>query len=284
LREIDNAPPVLYTRGDFLPNDEWAVAMVGTRRASAYGKEVAREIASVLAAAGVTIVSGLARGIDAAAHVAALEAGGRTIAVLGSGVDVIYPPEHKALTERILSHGVILSDYPIGTQPDANNFPPRNRLISGLSLGVIIVEAGEESGALITADYANEQGREVFAVPGSILAHNSKGPHKLIQQGAKLITSAEEVLEELNLRLAAHHAEARVQLSIFDQVDDNEKKILAQLSSEPLHADELCVLLSMPIANVSSVLAMMELKGMVRQVGGMTYVAAREVRATYRVE
>jgi DNA processing protein len=284
LREIANPPPVLYVRGDLRDTDDWAVAMVGTRRATSYGREVARELAATLAAAGVTVVSGLARGIDAAAHVAALEAGGRTIAVLGSGVDKVYPPEHEALAERVVAGGALISDYPLGTPPESANFPPRNRIISGLALGVIIVEAGEESGALITADFAAEQGREVFAVPGNIINRNSRGPNRLIQQGAKLVLSADDVLEELNLKMVAHQAQARAQLPLFDGADDTERALLTHLSAEPLHADELSVLAGLPIASVSSALAMMELKGMVRQVGGMTYVAARELREQYKVE
>jgi len=284
LREIDNPPPLLYVRGSFAEKDDWAVAIVGTRRPTPYGKEAARELAAALASAGVTVVSGLARGVDAAAHVAALEAGGRTIAVLGSGLDKVYPHEHTVLAEKIANNGAVISDYPLGTPPESVNFPPRNRIISGLSLGVIVVEAPPESGALITADFAVEQGREVFAVPGSILHRNSLGPNRLIQQGAKLITSAEDVLEELNLKMAAQHAEARAQLSLLDNADETERTLLAHLSAEPLHADELCVLLGMPIANISSTLAMMELKGLVRQVGGMTYIAAREARADYRIE
>lgn len=284
LREIDNPPPVLYLRGALADSGDWAVAIVGTRRATAYGKEAARELASALASAGVTVVSGLARGIDAAAHVAALEAGGRTAAVLGSGLDKVYPPEHVALAGKIVAGGALISDYPLGTPPDAANFPPRNRIISGLSLGVIVVEAGEDSGALITAEFAMEQGREVFAVPGNIFNRSSRGPNQLIQQGAKLVLSAEDVLEELNLKMAARHAEARAQLPLFDGADDTERQLLAHLSAEPLHADELSVLTSLPIATVSGALAMMELKGMARQVGGMTYVVAREKRADYKLE
>ncbi|HLF01434.1 MAG TPA: DNA-processing protein DprA [Anaerolineales bacterium] len=287
LREIDNPPPVLFLRGALTEADDWAVAIVGTRRATLYGKEAARELAAALASAGVTIVSGFARGIDAAAHVAALEAGGRTIAVLGSGLDKLYPPEHATLGERILATeagGALVSDYPLGTPPDAANFPPRNRIISGLSLGTIVVEAGEDSGALITAEFAMEQGREVFAVPGNIFNRSSRGPNKLIQQGAKIVLSAEDVLEELNLKMAAQHAEARAQLPLFDGADETEKSLLTHLSAEPLHADELSVLTSLPIATVSSALAMMELKGMARQVGGMLYVVARERRVDYRVD
>lgn len=284
LREIDNPPPLLFVRGELTEADDWAVAIVGTRRATAYGKEVAHEIAASLAAAGVTVVSGFARGIDAAAHVSAWEAGGRTLAVLGSGLDKLYPAEHTALAEKIVTRGALISDYPLGTPPEASNFPPRNRIISGLSLGTIVVEAADDSGALITTEFAMEQGREVFAVPGNIFNRNSHGPNRLIQQGAKMILNAEDVLEELNLKMASHQAQARAQLSLFDGADENEKKLLAHLSAEPLHADELSVLTSLPIATISSALAMMELKGMARQVGGMTYVVAREPRAEYKVE
>jgi DNA processing protein len=284
LREIDHPPPLLYLRGALTESDDWAVAIVGTRRATAYGKDATHELASVLASAGVTIVSGFARGIDAAAHVAALEAGGRTIAVLGSGLDKLYPPEHAALAERVRAHGAVVTDYAPGTPPEASNFPPRNRIISGLSLGVIVVEAGEGSGALITTQFAVEQGREVFAVPGNIFNRGSRGPNTLIQQGAKVVLTAEDVLEELNLKMAAQHAQARAQLSLFAGADETERLLLAHLSAEPLHADELSVLAGMPIALVSSALAMMELKGMARQAGGMKYVLAREQRAAYRVE
>src|SRR5574341_1166501 len=284
LRDIDNPPPLLYVRGEMTEADDWAVAIVGTRRTTAYGKDATHELASALASAGVTIVSGLARGIDAAAHVAALEVGGRTIAVLGSGLDRLYPPEHAPLAQKILASGALITDYPLGTPPEASNFPPRNRIISGLSLGVIVMEAGEDSGAMITAEFAVEQGREVFAVPGNIFNRGSRGPNKLIQQGSKVVLTAEDVLEELNLKMVAQHAEARAQLSLFEGADETERKLLAHLSAEPLHADELSVLASMPIAAVSSALAMMELKGMARQIGGMKYVLARERRADYRVE
>ncbi|MBI3240727.1 MAG: DNA-protecting protein DprA [Chloroflexi bacterium] len=284
LREVPNPPPLIYVHGAFADRDDWAVSVVGTRRATAYGKEVARELAGALAAAGVTVVSGLARGVDAAAHVAALEAGGRTIAVLGSGLDKIYPYEHTTLARQIADSGAVISDYPLGTPPESNNFPPRNRIISGLALGVIIVEAGDESGALITADFAAEQGREVFAVPGNIFNRTSRGPNRLIQAGAKIVLSAENVLEELNLKMVAHQAEARAQLPLLEGANDNERNLLSHLSAEPLHADELSALASLPIAAVSSALAMMELKGLVRQVGGMRYVVAREARAPYKVE
>lgn len=284
LREIDSPPPLLFVRGELAEADEWAVAIVGTRRASSYGREVARELAVNLAAAGVTVVSGFARGIDVVAHIAALDAGGRSLAVLGSGLDRVYPTEHTSLADRLVTRGALISDYPLGTPPDAANFPPRNRIISGLSLGTIVVEAAEDSGALITTEFAMEQGREVFAVPGNILNRNSRGPNKLIQQGAKMVLSAEDVLEELNLKMAAEHAQARAQLPLFDGADATERSLLEHLSAEPLHADELSVLTSLPISSVSSALAMMELKGMARQVSGMTYVLAREGRAEYKLE
>jgi DNA processing protein len=280
LLNIAAPPPVLFVKGTLKPEDDWAVALVGTRRATAYGREVARELATRLAASGVTVVSGLARGIDAVAHRAALDAGGRTLAVLGCGVDQVYPPEHRDLAEAIAQAGAVVSDYPIGTPPDAVNFPPRNRLISGLARGVVIVEAGADSGALITADFAAEQGREVFAVPGNINQRSSLGPNKLIQQGARMVLSAADILEELNLTLVSERNEARAALP----ADATEQRVLEQLGGGPAHIDELGAQLALPIAQLSGTLALMELKGLVRQIGGMNYVVAREERAEYTVE
>jgi DNA processing protein len=280
LLNIAQPPPVLYVSGTLVEADEWAVAIVGTRRGSPYGREAARELASGLAANGVTIVSGLARGIDVIAHRAALEAGGRTLAVLGSGLDRIYPPEHSQLAQSITQAGALISDYPLGTPPESANFPPRNRIISGLSKGVVVVEAGDVSGALITADFAAEQGRDVFAVPGSIFQRSARGTNKLIQQGAKLVTSVGDVLEELNLALVNEHRAARTVLP----ADATEQRLLACLSAEPVHIDDLGTQVGMPIAQVSGALALMELKGLVRQVGGMNYVVAREPRAGYVVD
>ena len=271
LREIPDPPPLLYVRGTLEPEDAWAVAVVGTRRASVYGKEVTRRLVTDLARSGITVVSGLARGIDGVAHRTALEAGGRTIAVLGCGVDRIYPPEHRALARRIIEQGALISEYPLGTPPDARNFPPRNRIISGLSLGVLITEAGQGSGALITADYAAEQGRDVFAVPGSILAAGSAGTNRLIQEGAKLVTESADILRELNLTMVAEQAQAREVLP----ETETEAAILAHLGPEPIHVDDLGRAVGLPIAEVTSALTLMELKGLVRQVGGMKYVAAR---------
>jgi len=277
LKEIDQPPPVLYVRGELLPEDAWAVAVVGTRRVTAYGRQVAEEISFYLAQNGVTVISGLARGVDSIAHQAALKAGGRTLAVLGNGVDRIYPPEHRALAEKIIAGGALLSDYSPGTPPESVNFPPRNRIISGLSLAVIVVEAGETSGALITAEFAAEQGREVFAVPGNILAPQSKGTNRLIQQGARPLLAARDVLEALDLTRVTEHRAARRVLP----ADEVEAQLLTILSHEPLHVDDIRNQTSLPIEKISAALVMMELKGMVRQVGGMNYVAAREVQSDY---
>lgn len=268
LREIADPPPVLYLQGTLLPADRWAVAVVGTRRITAYGRQVVERLVAELARAGVTIVSGLARGVDAAAHRVTLEAGGRTIAVLGSGLDRIYPSEHAGLVREITRRGAVLSEFPLGTPPDALNFPRRNRIISGLALGTLVVEANETSGALITADFALEQGRDVFAVPGSILGPASAGPNRLIREGATPVTSAQDILEELNLTSVAQHEAAREALP----ENATEATLLQLLSSEPVHVDELGRAATLPVAQVASALTIMELKGLVRQVGGMNYV------------
>ena len=277
LKEIDQPPPVLYIRGEYLPDDLFAVAIVGTRRVTAYGRQITEELGGYLASNGITMVSGLARGVDAIAHQTALKAGGRTIGVLGSGVDRIYPPEHRGLAEKMMESGAIVSDYAPGTPPDASNFPPRNRIISGLSLAVVVIEAGETSGALITAEFAAEQGREVFAVPGSILAPQSKGTNKLIQNGALPLLSVNDLMQALNLTRMGEHKAAR---KIIPS-DDTEARLLTVLSAEPLHVDEIRKQTELPIEKVSATLALMELKGMVRQVGGMNYVAVREVQSDY---
>lgn len=280
LRSIYDPPFVLYVRGQMVPEDEWAVAVVGTRRATVYGREAARELAGGLAANGITVISGLARGIDGQAHRSALERGGRTIAVLGSGVDVIYPSEHRGLARDILGGGALVSEYPLGTKPEARNFPARNRIISGLCLGVVVVEAGTRSGALITADFASEQGRDVFAVPGNIFQRSSQGCNRLIRDGATPALSVSDIVEHLNLTMVEQQAEVRA------AVPDTpvESRLLDRLSAEPTHVDELCRAVALPIAQVSSTLALMELKGIVRQVGGMKYIVAREGSLPYRVD
>lgn len=280
LKEIDQPPPVLYLRDNLQPEDEWAVAIVGTRGITAYGRQVTAEIASVLARRGVTVISGLARGVDAEAHKATLNAGGRTLAVLGSGVDQIYPPEHRQLADQIIASGALMSDYAPGTPPDGVNFPPRNRIISGLSMAVIVIEAGERSGALITAEFAADQGREVFAVPGNINAPKSVGCNRLIHQGARPLLTPEDVLESLDL---ASFQQQRVARAVLPK-DEVEARLLSVLTREPMHVDDIRARVDMPIEKVSATLALMELKGMVRQLGGMNFVAIREEAEDYIIK
>jgi DNA processing protein len=278
LRDIDGAPPLVYVHGSLEEIDRWAVAVVGTRRLTSYGRQVTQELVTGLVLNGVTIVSGLARGIDAIAHKTALDHGGRTIAVLGSGPDCIYPPENRFLARQIVNgRGAVISEYGMGVQPEAKNFPPRNRIISGLSLGVIVVEAGDRSGAGITARFALEQGRDVFAVPGNIYSPASIGTNRLIQQGAKLVAGVDDVLEELNLAMVLEHS--AVQLALPETED--ESAIFANLSAQPVHVDDLSRSTGLSSSVVSSTLTLMELKGMVRQVGGMNYVVAREPDPAY---
>jgi DNA processing protein len=272
LKEIFDKPPVLYVRGQLSAVDEWSVSLVGTRRATVYGRQAAEELALGLARNNVTVVSGLARGIDAIGHKAALSAGGRTLAVLACGLDMVYPPEHLKLAQEIIEHGALISDYPLGTQPRSEFFPRRNRIMVGLSLGVLVVEGDMKSGALITARQALDENREVFAVPGSIYTPTFRGTNWLIQAGnAKLVTCVEDVLEELNLSMASHQMEAKELLP----ADDTEARLLRILSMEPIHIDDVRREAGLPIDAVSSALAMLELKGMARQVGTMNYVKAR---------
>ncbi|HIE56777.1 MAG TPA: DNA-protecting protein DprA, partial [Anaerolineales bacterium] len=225
-------------------------------------------IAAHLVAAGITVVSGLALGVDTVAHQSALDSGGRTLAVLGSGVDRIYPPRNRKLAEDIIESGALISDYPPGTPPEAGNFPPRNRIISGLSLATVVVEAGERSGALITANFAAEQGRDVFAVPGNVLAPQSRGTNRLIQTGAFPLLDPQEILDTLDLTRVVEYRQARIVLP----ADATEARLFDLLEHEPLHVDEIRTQAGLPIEQVTAALALMELKGMVRQVGGMRYV------------
>jgi DNA processing protein len=271
LKEIYDYPPILYVRGSLPAEDEPCLAIVGTRRPTMYGRQVTEEIVTDLARGGITIISGLARGIDSVAHRAALDAGGKTLAVFGSGLDIVYPGENAKLAQAIIEHGALVSEYPLGVKPKAENFPLRNRIMSGLSLGVLVVEAGERSGALITARQALEQNREVFAIPGSILSPASQGANRLIQEGAKLVRNYTDVLQELNLTIVVQQAEIKE----FSPADEVESAILNQLSSEPSHIDEICRRSGLTMPEVSSTLSMLELKGIVRQVGNMNYVLAR---------
>jgi len=274
LKEIDDKPPVLFVRGELTPDDEWAVAIVGTRRASPYGRQAAEHFAIDLARQGITVVSGLARGVDGVAHRSALTTGGRTIAVLACGLDIVYPPEHTKLAVEISQRGALISEYPLGTQPRADYFPRRNRILSGISLGVLIVEGDEDSGSLITARAALDQNREVFAVPGSIYSPTHRGANKLIQKGeAKLVSRTEDILEELNLTMTT----ATDQLALREVAPDDptEAQLLKVLTNQPLYIDDVQRVSGLPIASVSSALALLELKGLVRQVGPMSFVKAR---------
>lgn len=265
LRTIPSPPRTLYVRGRWREEDRISVAIVGARRASAYGVAVAEWLGRELARCGVTVVSGLARGIDAAAHRGALEGAGRTVAVLGCGLDVCYPPEHADLMSRIIDSGAVLSEFPPGTPPLRQHFPMRNRLISGLALGVVVVEGSEDSGALITADRALEQGREVFAVPGPIFARSSILPNRLLQQGARVVTKVEDILEELRLPLPpppdVRHDTPEGAAGVVD----------AALTADPQHIDTLAVRCALPVATVARALLVLELRGLVRVLPGQRY-------------
>ncbi len=280
LKEIYDFPPVLYIKGSLLPQDEWCIAVVGTRRATVYGRQVTEEITADLVRNKITVVSGLARGIDTVAHRSALEAGGRTLAVFACGLDIVYPAENTEMASRIPSQGALISEYPLGTKPRPENFPRRNRILSGLSLGVLVVEAGETSGAMITAHLALEQNRDVFAIPGSILSPASIGTNKLIQAGAKLVRDYRDILEELNLTAVA----CQIEMKELLPSSETESLLFQKLSAEPIHIDAVCRLSGLPVSTVSSTLAMMELKGLVKQVGAMNYSLARDAREAYRVK
>lgn len=282
LKEVDDRPPVLYVRGTLVPADEWAVAIVGTRRATPYGRQAAEHFATDLARQGITIVSGLARGIDAVAHRAAIAAGGRTIGVLACGLDLVYPPEHAKLAQEMMQHGCVISDYPLGTQPRSEFFPRRNRILSAVSLGVLVVEGDVDSGALITARMALEQNREVFAVPGSIYSPTYRGANKLIRDGeAKLVATAEHILEELNLTMATHQMALHLEVREALPADPTEARLLKVISHQPVHIDDLQRASGLPIATVSGALAMLELKGLVKQIGPMNFVRARDAGIAY---
>ena len=268
LQSIEHPPPVLFTKGIFVDEDDCSVAVVGTRRKTSYGKQVAGELSQFLASNGVTVVSGMARGIDTIAHQSALDAGGRTIAVFGSGLDVIYPPENRNLAEKIETHGVLVSEFHPGTQPEGVNFPPRNRIISGLSKAVVVVEADEKSGALITAKFAVDQSRDVFAVPGSIYAPRSRGTNRLIGDGAIPLFDFNELLLNLNLEQTAEFRYVQNTLP----KNDLELLLLNTIRDEPLHIDEIQSITGLSTDKVSAGLVMMELKGFVRKVGNMMYL------------
>ncbi len=278
LRRIEYAPPVLYVYGAFTEDDRhFTLGIVGTRKMSTYGRQVTERFSTELAQGKITVVSGLAVGVDTVAHTAALDAGGRTLAVLGCGLDTIYPPGNYNLAKRIVEsgQGALLSTFPLGVRPDAGNFPARNHIISGLSLGVLVTEAPPTSGALITANSALNQGREVFAVPGGIFSTTSAGVNKLIQDGAHPVTSTRDILECLNIHVIPQNEETREQLKTLAPDNAEERALLKFLSLEGCHIDELTRQSELEANTVAATLVMMELKGMVKHIGGMHYVLAR---------
>jgi DNA processing protein len=273
LKSIPDAPPVIYVKGTLLPTDKLALAIVGTRRATRYGRDVAHRMSHWLAKNDVTIVSGLAQGIDAAAHLGALEAKGRTIAVLGCGIDRMYPQEHENLARNIVQNGALISEYPIGMPPTAQNFPRRNRIVSGLSLGVLIAEAPENSGALITAEAALEQGRDVFAIPANIFNPMGTGGNKLIQEGAKLVMRVRDILDELNVTYTEH--ETREQTEKIAPESELEVTLLNLLEADPIHVDDIIRETGLSTAEVVATLTILELKGLAQSTGHMQYCRAR---------
>lgn len=268
LRQIHDPPPVLFVRGDLREEDRFTVAIVGTRRPSEYGRSMAMKISRDLAKRGLCVVSGGARGIDTAAHVGALK-GGRTIAILGCGIDVSYPYENKHLFDEIAEKGAVISEFIPGTKPDAWRFPARNRLVSGLSLGVLVIESKIQGGAMITATIAAEQGRDVWALPGSTDCAFSKGPHNLIKEGAKLVEHAEDILEELGLEVEVVHNERP---SIPNNLTKEQKSVIQALSLQPMHVDEIISTCNLAPAIVNSTLTILEMLGLVRRVPGNAYV------------
>jgi DNA processing protein len=271
LRQIDEAPLVLYTRGDIHPDDRFAIAIVGSRKTTPYGITVAGTIAEELAFMGFTIVSGLARGVDSLSHRGALSAGGRTLAVLGSGIDVPYPPENKGLMEHIAGSGCLISEFVPGTLPERENFPRRNRIISGLSMGVLVIEAARNSGALITAHYALEYGRDVFAVPGNITSHNSYGTNDLIRRGAILTRSADDIIRELAPVLKGF---IKSKEKVTREITEEEQKLCVFLSGTPKQVDSISRDSGLPTPRVLGMLLGLELKGAVKQITGKRFYLA----------
>lgn len=272
LKNICDPPICLYVKGK-LYADELSIAVVGSRRASGYGITVAKKISGELAQSNICVISGMARGIDTAAHVGALSVKGRTIAVLGCGIDLVYPPENKKLMEQIIEYGAVISEYPPGVEPAPHHFPVRNRIVSGMSVGVLVVEAGEKSGSLITAQLALEQGRDVYALPGNVISINSKGTNKLIQDGAKLVTSVQDILDELhwykNFNTKNVHFENNSKIN--SSLNNDEKDVFELLSFESLYIDEIQKKLSINMPLLHSILLSLEMKGLIKRDPGGKY-------------
>ncbi len=271
LAAIHSPPPILYVRGTIEPKDRVAVAIVGSRQASQYGSAMAEQISGELAERGVTIVSGMARGIDAAAHRSALRAAGRTIAVLGCGLGVTYPPEHAELADQIAERGALISEFPIFTPPKPGHFPQRNRIISGLARGIVVIEAGLKSGALITANYALEQGREVFAVPGQVTSRSSRGCHQLIKAGAKLTEGWEDIWEEIELQMTPGSQVVRDPTPVSRSLAQEEILIIDALEAGPMQIDDLIGRTRLPAGQMASLLLSLMLKGMIEELPGKSF-------------
>jgi DNA processing protein len=271
LKDIYDPPPLLYVRGELRGEDELAIAIVGSRKTSPYGRWFTEKIGQDLACHGVTIVSGMARGIDSVAHKGALQGGGRTIAVLGCGIDVIYPSENRDLFYQIVEHGAVLSEFPMGSPPEGGHFPKRNRIISGLSIGVVIVQASTGSGSLITAGYALEQGREVFAVPGNVGAEGSRGTNQLIKEGAKLVESSEDILEEILPQWRREGETVQKAEPPGPDLTEEEKVLYELLGETPYHIDAIIRESRLDPGKVSSLLLNLELKGLISQWPGKCF-------------
>jgi DNA processing protein len=275
LKDIYDPPALLYIRGELKREDELAIAIVGSRKTSPYGRWITEKIGQDLAHHGVTVVSGMARGIDSVVHQGALQGGGRTIAVLGCGVDVIYPSENRSLFYQIIEHGAVLSEFPMGTPPEGGHFPRRNRIISGLSIGVVIVQASSESGSLITAGYALEQGREVFAVPGNVGAEGSRGTNRLIKEGAKLVESSEDILEEILPQWRREEETVQKAEIHVPDLPEDERLLYNLLGETPLHIDAIIRESQLDPGKVSSLLLNLELKGLISQWPGKCFSKPR---------
>jgi len=267
LKEIPKYPPVLFIRGNFQKEDRVSVAVIGTRGATVYGRHIAENFAREFVEAGVVVVSGMARGIDTAAHWGAIKNGGRTIAVLGCGVDICYPPENRELLATIIKNGVVISEFNLGIPPLAQNFPKRNRIISGLAMGVVAIEAKEHSGVMNTVNWALNQNKDVFAIPGNIFAKTSAGTNRLIKDGAIPVTGPDDVLESLGIKYTRKERKAKEII-----LNEEEKVLWEQLSTDPIYLDELSEKLNRPTNSILQVLLALEIKGLIRQLPGMMFV------------
>jgi len=273
LKNIFNPPPYLYIKGELDMNDINPVAVVGSRLCDHYGIRMARKLTAGLAESGVTIISGMAMGIDAVAHGYCIKNGGRTIGVLGNGVDVIYPRENRELYEVVPRNGALVSEFPLGTSPESTNFPQRNRVISGISVGVVVIQASEKSGSLITATFASEQNREVFAVPGNVNSRLSAGTNMLIKKGAKLVENTDDILEEI-IQLRDRAGRQKRQVENIQELQGDERKVLDLLSSKTYHIDKITEKMDIEPSNILAVLLELELKGIVEQLPGKYFKIA----------